>query len=50
MNKVAICKKIKQPTGYNASVTLSFHSAELFAIPQKTLLEAVEAERLIGKP
>ena len=49
MNKVKICKKVQQPTGYEASVPESFPKAELFEIPQNILLKAVEAERLIGK-
>ena len=49
MNKVQICKKVQQPTGYEASVPESFPKAELFEVPQKILLKAVEAERLIGK-
>lgn len=49
MNTVKICKKVKQPTGYTASVPESFPKTELFEVPQNILLKAVEAERLIGK-
>lgn len=49
MNKVKICKKVQQPTGYEASVPESFPKAELFDVPRNILLKAVEAERLIGK-
>lgn len=49
MNKVNICKKVQQPTGYSASVPESFPKEELFCVPQNILLKAVEAERLIGK-
>lgn len=49
MNKVKICKKIKQPTGYTASVPERFPNVELFNVPQHILLKAAEAERLIGK-
>lgn len=49
MNKIEICKKVQQPTGYEASVPESFPKAELFEVPQNILLKAVEAERLIGK-
>lgn len=49
MSTVKICKKVKQPTGYIASIPESFPKAELFEVPQNILLKAVEAERLIGK-
>jgi len=49
MNKVKICKKVQQPTGYDASVPESFPKAEIFEVPKNILLKAVEAERLIGK-
>ena len=49
MEKVPICKKIKQATGYTASVPLPFPHKNLFDVPKDILLKAVEAERLIGK-
>jgi Fic family protein len=49
MPNINICKKVQQPTGYTASVPVSFPPQELFVIPQEVLLKAVEAERLIGK-
>jgi len=49
MEKVPICKKIKQATGYTASVPLHFPHKNLFDVPKDILLKAVEAERLIGK-
>lgn len=49
MNKIQICKKVQQPTGYESSVPESFPKARLFVLPQNILLKAVEAERLIGK-
>lgn len=49
MNKIQICKKLQQPTGYESSVPESFPKAELFEVSQNILLKAVEAERLIGK-
>ena len=49
MSRIYICKKMKQPTGYTASVPFKFPQKGLFDIPQNTLLKAVEAERLLGK-
>lgn len=49
MKKIDICKKIQQPSGYIASVPLSFPNTELFNVPQDILLKAAKAERLIGK-
>ena len=49
MKIVDVCRKVKQPTGYTASIPVSFPPRELFVVPQKVLLKAVEAERLIGK-
>ncbi|HED08299.1 MAG TPA: Fic family protein, partial [Ignavibacteria bacterium] len=49
MEKVPICKKIKQATGYTASVPLHFPHKNLFDVPKDILLKAVEAERLTGK-
>lgn len=49
MKKISICTKIKQPTGYTASVPNSFPNKELFDIPQNLINKAGESERLIGK-
>ncbi len=49
MKKINICVKIKQPTGYTASVPKSFPNDELFDIPQNLINKAAEAERLLGK-
>lgn len=49
VKNINICKKVPQPTGYTASVPVSFPPREVFDVPQKILLKAVEAERLIGK-
>lgn len=49
MKKINICTKIKQPTGYTASVPNPFPSKELFNIPQNIINKAGEAERLLGK-
>jgi Fic family protein len=49
MKNVAICKKVKQPEKYAASIPQQFPVDELFDIPQNILNKAAEAERLIGK-
>lgn len=49
MKKINICTKIKQPTGYTASVPKPFPNDELFDIPQNLINKAAEAERLLGK-
>lgn len=49
MKKITICKKIKQKNGYDASIPIDFPMPDLFDIPQKILLKATKAERLIGK-
>jgi Fic family protein len=49
VKKIEICKKIKQPKDYTASIPCSFPVKELFDIPQELLNKATRAERLIGK-
>jgi Fic family protein len=49
MKNVNICKKIKQPTGYTASVPISFPLNAMFDIDQSLLNKAAKAERLVGK-
>ena len=49
MKNVNICKKIKQPTGYTASVPISFPLNSMFDIDQSLLNKAAKAERLVGK-
>lgn len=49
MKEINICTKIKQSTGYIASVPNPFPDKELFNIPQNLINKAAEAERLIGK-
>jgi Fic family protein len=49
MKKIPICKKVRHPNGYTASVPLPFPTAELFDLPKHILLKAVEAERCVGK-
>jgi len=49
MKKVEICKKIRQPKDYIASIPQPFPVNGLFAIPQKLLNKATKAERLVGK-
>jgi len=49
MKKITICTKIKQPTGYIASVPKPFPNNELFDIPQNLINKGAEAERLLGK-
>ncbi len=44
-----ICKKIKQPEGFEASVPNNFPIKGLFDIPQELINKAGEAERLVGK-
>ncbi len=49
MKKVNISIKKQHKTGYTYSSPLPFPSKEMFDIPAKVLLKAVEAERLLGK-
>ena len=49
MKKIQICKKVKQKTGYYASVPIGFPNKDLFVIPQELVNKAAEAERLLGK-
>ena len=49
MKKINICKKVRQPTGYVASVPVKFPDIAMFEIPQDILLKASKAERLVGK-
>ncbi len=49
MKKIQICKKIKQPTGYFASIPQPFPVQGMFDIPQILLNKATKSERLIGK-
>ena len=46
---VEIGKNIKQKEGFLALVPNLFPSRELFAIPQEILLQAAQADRLVGK-
>ncbi|MEA2007385.1 MAG: Fic family protein [Patescibacteria group bacterium] len=49
MKKVKICRKVKQPDDYIASIPHLFPADELFDIPQNLLNKATKAERLVGK-
>ncbi len=49
MKKFIICKKVKQPSGYIASLPESFPQKEMFLVDQRLLNKAANAERLIGK-
>ncbi len=49
MKNIQICKKIRQPSGYTASIPKLFPVNKLFDIPQKLLNKATRAERLVGK-
>lgn len=46
---IEICKKIKQPKGFEASVPNNFPVKGLFDISQELINKAGEAERLVGK-
>ncbi len=49
MKKIIITQKVKQSSGYSASIPIAFPSSEMFNIPQNLINKAAEAERLIGK-
>ncbi|MDA3780674.1 MAG: Fic family protein [Bacteroidales bacterium] len=46
---IEVCKKIKQPQGFDASIPNTFPVKGLFDISQKLINKAGEAERLVGK-
>jgi Fic family protein len=46
---IEICKKIKQPQGFEAFIPNDFPVDGLFAISQRLINKAGEAERLVGK-
>lgn len=46
---VEICRKIKQKEGFVAYVPTPFPPKGVFEVPQKLLIKAAEADRLIGK-
>ncbi len=48
MKKVEICKKIKQSTGYIASIPQPFPVSGIFNVDQSLLNKATKAERLVG--
>jgi len=47
--KLEICKKIRQPKGFSASIPNPFPVKGIFDVPQNLMNKAAEAERLIGK-
>jgi len=49
MKKIEICKKIKQPKDYTATVPQPFPAKGMFSIEQSLLNKATKAERLVGK-
>jgi len=49
MKKVEICKKIKQPADYIASVPIPFPPKGIFDVDQILVNKATKAERLVGK-
>ncbi|MBU0731889.1 Fic family protein [Patescibacteria group bacterium] len=49
MKKVEICRKIKQSSGYLASIPQPFPVKGIFNIDQSILNKATKAERLVGK-
>jgi len=46
---IKICQKLKQPSGYTASIPCSFPVKGMFDIPQELLSKAIQAERTVGK-
>ncbi len=46
---VEICRKIKQLEGFYASIPVPFPPKGIFEVPQKILIKAAEANRLVGK-
>ncbi len=49
MKKIEICKKVRQPNNYTASIPRPFPMDGLFDIPQRLLNKAAMAERIVGK-
>lgn len=49
MKKITITNKVKQPEGFVAHIPVSFPVSEMFDIPQRIVIKAAEAQRLIGK-
>lgn len=46
---VKICRKMKQPEGFHASIPVVFPPSGIFEMPLRLLIKATEADRLIGK-
>lgn len=49
MKRITVCTKVRQKTGYIASIPKPFPTNDFFDIPQNIINKAAEAERLLGK-